>query len=49
MKLKVSGEFKSFQGAKDYTNLRSIVDTFRKRGFNEFESLVGVISGKSIF
>jgi UDP-N-acetylglucosamine transferase subunit ALG13 len=49
VKLKVSGQFKSFQGAKDYANLRSIVDTSRKRGLNEFESLVGVISGESIF
>ena len=49
VKLKVSGQFKSFQGAKDYASLRSIIDTSRKRGFNEFDSLVGVISGESVF
>jgi len=49
VKIKVSGQFKSFQGAKDYASLRSIVDTSRKRGLNEFDSLVGVISGKSVF
>ena len=49
VKLKVSGQFKSFQGAKDYASLRSIIDTSRKRGLNEFDSLVGVISGGSIF
>ena len=31
VKLKVSGQFKSEQGAKDYATLRSIVDTARKR------------------
>jgi len=49
VKIKVSGQFKSFEGAKDYASLRSIVDTSRKRGLNEFDSLVGVISGKSVF
>ncbi len=49
VKIKVSGQFKSFQGAKDYASLRSIVDTSRKRGLNEFDSLVGVISGESVF
>ena len=49
VKLKVSGQFKSFQGAKDYASLRSIIDTSRKRGLNEFDSLVGVISGGSVF
>lgn len=49
VKIKVSGQFKSFQGAKDYASLRSIVDTSRKRGLNEFDSLLGVISGESVF
>ena len=49
VKLKVSGQFKSEQGAIDYANLRSIVDTSRKRGMNEFEALRDVISGDSIF
>jgi len=49
VKLKVSGQFKSEDGAKDYANLRSIVDTSRKRGLNEFEALRDVIAGISIF
>jgi len=49
VKLKVSGQFKSFQGAKDYASLRSIIDTSRKRGFNEFHALSQIISGNSVF
>lgn len=49
VKLKVSGQFKTFQGAQDYANLRSIIDTSRKRGLNEFDSLMGVIRGDSVF
>ncbi len=49
VKLKVSGQFKSLQGAKDYATLRSIVDTARKRGMNEFEVLRDVIGGHSVF
>ena len=40
VKLKVSGQFKSEQGAKDYATLRSVVDTARKRGMNEFEVII---------
>ena len=49
VKQKVSGQFKSFDGAQNYATLRSIIDTSRKRGFNEFESLVSVIKGDSLF
>ena len=49
VKLKVSGQFKTFQGAQDYAALRSIIDTSRKRGLNEFDSLMGVIRGDSVF
>jgi len=49
VKLKVSGQFKTLQGAQDYANLRSIIDTSRKRGLNEFDALVGVIGGRSVF
>ena len=48
VKLKVSGQFKSKQGAIDYANLRSIVDTSRKE-MDEFEALRDVFGGKSIF
>ncbi len=49
VKLKVSGQFKTFQGAEDYAALRSIIDTSRKRGLNEFDSLMGIIHGDSVF
>jgi len=49
VKLKVSGQFKSEQGAIDYANLRSIVDTSRKRGMDEFEALRDMIEGKPLF
>lgn len=49
VKLKVSGQFKTFQGAEDYATLRSIIDTARKRGLNEFDSLVEIIHGNNLF
>jgi len=49
VKLKVSGQFKTLRGAQDYANLRSIVDTSRKRGLNEFESLVKMMKGEFVF
>jgi len=49
VKLKVSGQFKTLRGAKDYATLRSIVDTSRKRGLNEFVSLRRVIDGERVF
>ena len=49
VKQKVSTQFKSFEGAHYYSNIRSIVDTSRKRGFNEFESLTRMIEGYSLF
>ena len=49
VKSKVSQQFKSTQGAIDYANIRSIVDTSRKRGLNEFESLQTIINGVCLF
>ena len=49
VKLKVSGQFKTVQGAEDYAALRSIIDTSRKRDLNEFDSLMGIICGDSVF
>jgi hypothetical protein len=49
VKQKVSGQFKSLDGAQNYATLRSIIDTSRKRGLNEFESLVSIIQGNSLF
>ncbi len=49
VKLKVSGQFKSEQGAIDYANLRSIIDTARKRGMDEIDVLRRVCCGESVF
>jgi hypothetical protein len=49
VKLKVSQQFKSSQGAKDYATLRSVIDTARKRDLNEFEVVRDIIGGDSIF
>jgi len=49
VKLKVSQQFKSSQGAKDYGILRSVIDTARKRDLNEFEVIRDIVDGKSIF
>ena len=49
VKLKVSQQFKSAQGAKDYATLRSIVDTARKRDMNEFETICNIVNGHSVF
>ena len=45
VKQKVSGQFESLSGAQNYATLRSIIDTSRKRGLNEFEALRTVIEG----
>jgi transposase len=49
VKLKVSQQFKSTQGAKDYATLRSIIDTARKRDMNEFEVIRNIVNGKTVF
>jgi hypothetical protein len=49
VKQKVSHQYKSSQGAKDYATLRSIIDTARKRDINEFEAIRNIVGGGSIF
>ena len=49
VKQKVSGQFKSLEGAQNYATLRSIIDTSCKRGLNEFEVLKTIIEGNSVF
>lgn len=41
-KMKVSGQFKTFEGAQAYANLHSVVQTARKKGNNPFEALVQI-------
>jgi len=45
VKQKVSGCFRTDQGAKDYCIIRSYCDTMRKQGGNIFESLVATFKG----
>jgi transposase len=47
-KIKVSGQFKSDQGAQDYATIRSIIDTARKQKINEFEALRDIVASKSV-
>jgi len=49
VKQKVSYQYKSSQGAKDYATLRSIIDTARKRNMNEFETIRNIVDGRSVF
>lgn len=49
VKQKVSHQYKSSQGAKDYATLRSIIDTARKRDMNEFETIRNIVGGISVF
>jgi len=49
VKLKVSQQFKSPQGAKNYATLRSIIDTARKRGMNEFEVIRDIVNERDVF
>jgi len=49
VKQKVSHQYKSSQGAKDYATLRSIIDTARKRDINEFETIRNIVDGRSVF
>lgn len=39
VKLKVSGQFRTYNGAKDYTIIRSVIDTTIKNGKNVFNAL----------
>ena len=49
VKLKVSGQFKSFKGAENYANLRSIIDTSKKRNMNPLEVLSKISNNMVIF
>jgi len=49
IKTKVSGQFKSLEGAENYANIRTIIDTSRKQNINEFHSLVEISNGNNIF
>ena len=45
VKTKVSGCFRSEDGAKDYLRIMSYVGIARKRGFNAFEAIKNAITG----
>lgn len=46
VKIKVSGQFKSGDGAQDYATARSIIDTAIKQSKNVHDELVGIIRGR---
>ena len=45
VKIKVSGVFRTDDGARNYLDVMSYFDTARKRGYNPFESLKNAIMG----
>jgi hypothetical protein len=46
VKMKVSGGFRSKDGAEFYVILRSYIETARKQAHNAFEALVDLFRGK---
>lgn len=48
-KTKISGGFRSFEGAKAYANAMSIIKTSIKRKINPFNSIVDVFNNKILF
>ena len=40
VKMKISGGFRTFEGASRFASLRSVVSTARKRGWNILQTLV---------
>lgn len=46
VKVKVSGQFKSGDGAQDYAAARSVIDTAIKQSKNVHDELVGIISAR---
>ncbi len=40
LRMKISGGFRSEQGAKDFATLRSVLSTARKQGLNRIEALL---------
>ena len=42
-KMKVSGQFQNIERAKDYANIRSYIETCRRYGVNEYESLTRLV------
>lgn len=47
-KKKVSGCYRSYQGLKDYCNIRSIISTCKKQGIDYFKELVNIGKGNPI-
>jgi len=44
VKMKISGSFRTLQGAQIFANLRSIVSTARKQGYNILQILTAAPS-----
>jgi transposase len=48
VKQKISGCFRTEQGAKQFARIRSFISTVRKQGFNVFEMLAKAVAGEDI-
>jgi transposase len=48
VKQKISGCFRSEQGAKDFADTRSYIATMQKQGYSIFQALENAISGNAI-
>lgn len=49
MKTKVSGCFRTEEGARDYLKIMSYVGTARKQGYNAYKAIKNAISGHPDF
>ena len=49
IKTKISGGFRSFEVAKDYVNVLSIIKTSIKRNINPFESIKKIFNNEILF
>lgn len=49
VKTKVSGCFRTKDGADDFLKIMSYVGTAKKQGFNSYEAIINAVTGNSEF
>ena len=49
IKTKISGCFRSIEGANNYANILSIIKTSIKRGINPYETIIKIFIGETLF